>query len=55
MGRIGRKCRIDFEIGELLNNAMFSERCINILNKLLLRPKKALSLYEKPARNRVDN
>lgn len=45
----------DFGIGELLNKVMFSECCVNILNKLLLRPKKALSLYEKPARNRVDN
>ena len=39
----------------MLNNIYVSKGCINNLNKMLLRPKKAVSLYKNPARNRFED
>ena len=39
----------------MLNNLYVSKGYINNLNKMLLRPKKAVSLYEIPARNRFED
>lgn len=39
----------------MLNNIYVSKGYINNLNKMLLRPKKAVSLYKNPARNRFED